>query len=679
MSTDIKREILLLDSTLGVGGKLIDWNYGETAIPNIHRLSITSGLDIVEYGLLSAYPLGPDHAVYKSTALPPAFEKMPDQQYALFLDPDYWPDISCIPNKSISTADMIRVPIFPDHLERALAYCSALSRKGYHISVLLEEIGQYTRDELSLLIQKVNTVAPWVCCLFDTSGVLTEKDLADSFSLCDELLAPSIRIGLHGCDNLQCLFGLAKTFCTLETERGLCVDVSAGGMGAGALHLSSMEFAKWINDTFHRNYDLPVLAFEETYTKLYLESKQESATQLLYYTAAKNKCSYRYTEYYCDLQIEPADQLEIYKEIERKFAFQFDKSAANRALLRYRKKRLNLAVVIPTANHPSVVFQLLCQAAKDLLCFGVDIVIYDSSDDEQTHAVTMNFQIDGYDNVHYRRYTGELDGLSIDRKVLAAYSEYLDRDYIWLCRDGLIPTISQFYNELVELAEKGTEFITVDWSERNNGRHCVKNYDDCVEFFLENVGRMNTLGCSIFSGSFMRRLLHDRPLDKSNYGFWVPIAAFHQMAVEPVLCGLIISNVFTYNSEETSPGYWVKGMLKIWGENWYRTISGLPAVYDVAKPSVLKIHASDFQPFTVKSMLMLRSTNDFNLSIYREYREILSQVSINSPSKFYFAALIPKSVAKWLLKMESYWTLHPDSLFAKLISKLYYVYVRLGR
>lgn len=679
MGADTENDILLLDSTLSVGGELINWNYGEYIIPNIRRLSVKSRLDIVEYGLLRRYSLGPDRTIYHSTILPPGFEREQGQYYAMLLDRNFWPELSDIPDRSSSTADIIRVLITEERRNMELAYCAALVQKGYQIAVLIDEIGQYEEDELSALLQEMNTVSLWACCLFDASGVLDEESFHTVFSLCDKVLNSQVRIGFHGCDNLQCLFELAKSLPQMKTGRGLCVEVSAGGMGTGALHLASAKFARWMNESFQRAYDLPVLAFQETYTKQYLESKQEPGAQLLYHVAAEHKCCYRYAEYYCELSIEPSDQLGIYKEIEREFAFRFDKSAANRALMRYRKKRLNLVVVIPTANRPVAVDLLLYHAARDLLRFGVDIVIYDSSNDEKTHAVTVNFQIDGYNNVYYRRYTGEFDGLSIDRKVITAYSEYLDRDYIWLCRDGLVPTVSQFYDELIALAEKKTEVIAVDWSDRNNGRHCVKSYDDCVEFFAENAGRMNTLGCSIFNGSFMSKLLCDQPLDESNYGFWVPIAALHQMAVEPVSSGLIISNVFTYNPGGSSSSWWVKGMLKTWGENWYRTVSGLPAVYDQAKPSVLKVHTSDFRPFTLKSMLTLRSLNGFSLSVYREYRDILSHISVNPPFKFYFAALIPKSFAKLILKVEGYWTSHPNSLFSKLISKLYHIYVRLGR
>ena len=224
----------------------------------------------------------------------------------------------------------------------------------------------------------------------------------------------------------------------------------------------------------------------------------------------------------CDSRepIDVSDQVEIFKEISKEDAFHFSKQAANRALMAYRKKKLNMVVVIPTANRPMSIDALLFSAAKDLLRYGIDIVIYDSSEDEKTHAVTANFQLDGYDNVSYKRYTGPYDGFSIDEKVISAYREHLDYDYIWACRDGLIPTPSEFYHDLITAVEDGTDYIVVDSLYRNNYRYCYKKYTDCLEFFADNSARTTILGSIIFKSKALNRILSHYPLNDSNYMRW---------------------------------------------------------------------------------------------------------------------------------------------------------------
>lgn len=676
MGADRTKEILLLDSTLGTGGKLIGWKYGEVVIPSIRRLSLKSGLDIVELGLLYPYPMGPDCTVYPSTLLPSGMERQPGQRYAMLLDREYRPKLSDIPERSDNTVDIIRVFITSEQKDEELSYCTALSQKGYQVMTLLDEVEQYTEQALSALLQEVDAAKPWACYLFDTSGLLCEEELIARISLCDGVLAPCVRLGFHGCDNLQCLLALAQAFCTAKTERDLCIDVSAGGMGAGALHLASAEFAQWMNESFRREYDLPVLTFQETYTKQYLESKRNPGTQLLYCTTAKHKCCYRYAEYYCELSIDISDQLGIYEEIEREFAFRFDKGAANRALLRYRKKRLNLVIVVPTANRWKTVDALLFVAAKELLCYGVDIVIYDSSDDERTHAVVKNFQIDGYDNVHYKRYFGDVKEFGLDEKVISAYQEHLSYDYIWVCRDGLIPTISKFYDELISDVYAGMEWIVIDGAFRNHNRYLSKQYDDCLKFFEDNSMRTTVLGTSIFKSSTIKRVVENWPVDERNIGWWLPIAPLWELSRGFFPVSLIIGDVFTDNLAVSR--FLGAGTLITWTENWFNAINRLPEVYGQGKTSALKVVMSDFHPFHLHSLLSLRAGGAFSIPQYKKHRERLSQMSDTPKWKFYLAAMIPRSLAKSVLRLNEYITAHPNFWISRIFGKLFSYYVRLG-
>lgn len=672
-------EVKLLDCTLGVGGELNQWRYGEDSIPKLQSLLCKSGVEMVEVGLLRSENRGPHYTIYDSVKLPPIFERRPGQIYGMLLSENQ-PDICTVPVHSERTVDVIRICVSSKQNLVDWEYYGHLKEKGYQVAVLISETAQYEKGELSALLNQVNTMMPCACYIYDGSGVLSKEELKETFVQYDEVLDSRIAIGFHGCSNLMPAIDLAKAFCGMETPRELWIDASVAGMGTGALHLDTGTAAKWMNTSRKKDYYLPVLDYLEEMISPYVTPKKSAGAKLLYYATAESRCSYRYAEYYSnDLTIDVSDQVEIFKEISKEDAFHFSKQAANRALMAYRKKKLNMVVVIPTANRPAAIDMLLYQAAQDLLRYGIDLVIYDSSKDEKTNAITVNFQIDGYNNVYYKRYTGEFDGLSIDKKVITALEEHLDYDYIWLCRDGLIPTISQFYSELMEFIENETEFIAVDWSNRNSNRHFVRNYDSCVDFFLENAGRMNTLGCSIFKSSFIKKVLQNYPLDESNYGFWIPIAPLHQMAAEPVQAGLIVSNVFMYNLCGSPSSYWVTKMLKAWGENWYRTIMGLPELYNPVKAIVLKVHTEDFHPFTLKSMLTLRSYNGFNLSVYRQYQFILSQISGNPTWKFYFAAVSPKCFAKLLVRIDQYWISHPTSKLSNLIGKIYSIYVRLER
>ena len=672
-------EVKLLDCTLGVGGELNQWRYGEASIPKLQSLLCKSGVEMVEVGLLRSENRGPHYTIYDSVKLPPIFERRPGQIYGMLLSENQ-PDICTVPVHSERTVDVIRICVSSKQNLVDWEYYGHLKEKGYQVVVLISETAQYEKGELSALLNQVNTMMPCACYIYDGSGVLSKEELKETFVQYDEVLDSRIAIGFHGCSNLMPAIDLAKAFCGMETPRELWIDASVAGMGTGALHLDTGTAAKWMNTSRKKDYYLPVLDYLEEMISPYVTPKKSAGAKLLYYATAESRCSYRYAEYYSnDLTIDVSDQVEIFKEISKEDAFHFSKQAANRALMAYRKKKLNMVVVIPTANRPMSIDALLFSAAKDLLRYGIDIVIYDSSEDEKTHAVTANFQLDGYDNIYYKRYTGPYDGFSIDEKVMSAFREHLHYDYIWACRDGLIPTPSEFYHDLVTAIEDGADYIVVDSLYRNNYRYCYKEYTDCLEFFRDNSARIVFLGSLIFKNSAVRKLLQNRTANKGNDYFWLTSALLNEIAVESFSARLIISNTYFFCDKNFQTNVEDKEFLEIFGQCWSQEIAALPSVYDSEKISAMRIQMFDFHPFFLRSILRLRASSNFNLSIYRKYETVLTKVSTMPCWKFYFAAFVPKSIAKLMLFCNIQADHHPEKIFSRIVHKLYQLYIRLGK
>lgn len=640
--------VRLLDCTFGAGGELISWKFGKNSIHAMLPLLQKSNIDIIEYGMLCSYTMGPDCTVFDSTVLPACFAKQTGQMYSIILDKHTRPLLSVIPEKSENTADLVRVLITPEGADAQLEYCSALAEKGYAIAALIEETGQYSAQKLRTLLQRVDALQLWGCYIYDVSGVLDANRLKEVFSIYDRVLSAGIRIGFHGRDNKLCVMELAQMFAQFQTEHSLCVDVSSSGMGTGALHLASEPYSCWMNQTLGTEYDLQILACQAVQTKQYLESKMGVGAKLLYNAAALQNCSYRYAEFLGDMGIEPAVDLDILSEISREAAFRFEKAEAHNAIMRYRKNKLNLVIVVLTANHPYLVENLLHVAAIDLLKYGVDIVVYDDSTDERTYAVARNYQLDGYSHVHYKRYTG---GGTYNDKVICACSEHLSYDYIWLLRDDLVPTISAFYYDLLSFTESSMDFIVVDSSFRNQSRCHMKCYDNCLDLFTENSARLSIIGTNIISNSLMKRILDHQPSSCGEGDFWMPAALLREIAAGDARLGLIVSDVFNYNGESFAQSFLNEHILDTWAQDWYLTVMDLPEVYEDAKRSAVRIDMAEVQPFRMMSMLYLRASGCFSLSVYQRWKPRLSKVSNKAGWKFCFAALTPKFLAKELARI----------------------------
>lgn len=672
------KQIELIDCTLGIGGELVEWAFGEDALYRLRPLLQKGGLDVIELGLLSSHTKGPNYAVYTTTDLPPAMQRRQGQAYAMLLGENR-PELSTLPARSGRTVEILRVRLTPERLEDELEYCAGLRELGYQVAAMVTETARYSEKELAGLLKKAGAARVWACCIYDKSGVMDCEELEKVFACFDRSLPPDVRIGFHGGDNLDLVSELAETLCTLETGRGLLLDASVGGLNRGALGLKSEEFAQWMNQTFETHYSVPVLEPCRDLFLPHLKPKEASSMRLLYRAAAEHRCAYRYTEYLCEMEIPAEDQLDIFSEITEEDRFDFTRRAANQALMRYRKKRLNMVLVIPTANRARAIYCLLFNASRDLLRFGIDIVIYDSSDDERTYAVTANFQFEDYVNVYYQRYTGGFDGSSLDEKVMTAYREYLGYDYIWVCRDETIPLIQSCYHELLQIADHGADYIVIDDIHRNNMRWRLKEYDNCLDFFSDNSARLAILGTSIFKSSLIRDVLENEPTGGKNKGFWIPFAPLHEIAKKPYKMALVIANTMGINSGTPPKLPGDSQLLTVWAGYWYDDVMNLPDIYEPAKKAALPVQMPDFHPFHLKSVLSLRAKGGFTLSLYKKHKDRLAQVSDTPPWKFYFAALVPKSLAVLLVHMDDQSAAKPTARLSKLYRKLFDTYIRLGR
>ena len=613
-----RKSIDLLDCTLGLGGKLIEWGYGEKSIRDLHSLLGQSRLDIIELGLLQSHTKGPQFAIYSSSRLPSSLARGKGQKYAAWMSEDRI-DLAGLPEHSGETVDIIRVPVAEEGLTEDLSYCAGLRKKGYSVAVMLEDTAQYSKEQLCGILKKIGQIMPWACYIMDGSGVM------------------------------------AKAAYQNASSHPVCIDVSADGMGVGGRGLSAKTTAEWLNETCDKKADVYVLRYLEEYVKPYVEPKKSPVAQLVYHLSAEQGCSYRYVEYFLspELQLDVSVIGSLLSEIPREEALRFSKKTAIRALRAYRKKKLDLIIVVPTSQNWKAVDSLLFSAARELQRYGVDIEIYDSSKDDKTHVIVANFQIDGLENVFYRRYEGESDGFSLDQKVISAFNSHLDRDYIWVCRDGMIPRIGTIYDQLVECAEKKTDLIVVDAAFRNNMHFISRTYDNCLDFFVDNSARTTDLGSCIFRKEAIRAVIEHQPPNESNYSLWHGIAPLQEMAVHPLRTKLIVDNSYDLNPFDTKRLSVDPKTMERWGKLWYNAVSGLPDVYDEGKTSALRIQMSDFHPFHLQSLLRLRGEGFYSLRIYRQYRQYLPHVCDTPAWKFYLAAMTPRLIARSLAAKES--------------------------
>ena len=93
-------------------------------------------------------------------------------------------------------------------------------------------------------------------------------------------------------------FDVACAFARQNLERDMIIDASVYGIGRGAGNLNLELFAKWMNDTMGRAYDLaPMMAVYDKYIK---DIYQQTAWgfSLPYFISAKYNCNPNFASYF---------------------------------------------------------------------------------------------------------------------------------------------------------------------------------------------------------------------------------------------------------------------------------------------------------------------------------------------------------------------------------------------
>ena len=324
-------------------------------------------------------------------------------------------------------------------------------------------------------------------------------------------------------------------------------------------------------------------------------------------------------------------------------------------LSKYEKNSLNLATVIPTCNRAESVKFLLEVTALGHRRRGADIIIYDSSSDDKTENVVKNIQKAGYFNVKYVRYSGVFDGFSLDHKIISAYKEFQDDyDYLWICRDGLIPVVDEIFDKIVYYKKKNIGCIIVDTKSRNYGFEAERYYNsnlDCCDFLIEQSSRLQTLGMLILSRSCSRYLIQTVPLDDKTYSLWQMAAPFHAFAKKPYEIVFFTRNVFAENLMASSTHFWSKAtkLFEQWAYRWVKVISSLPNEYDDVKEKCFMIYTIDFHPFSVGAIMKMRAYGGLRYSIIKKYKRYLNLVTKTPLWYIYTTSFTPVILAKIIL------------------------------
>ncbi|MCM1180018.1 MAG: aldolase catalytic domain-containing protein [Clostridium sp.] len=296
------QNIKLLDCTLRDGGYINNWTFGKKIIQKVVSEIARAGIDVIECGYLSMRNAGDEgtarfnsikdvHRVY--TAKTSTYQK-----YAVMVNFGEYP-IEKFDNAD-SDDPIIRVAFHKKDLDDAFIYCENLKRKGY--CCIIQPMGalNYTDEEFVQMIKKANILEPEAFYIVDSFGVMELKDFQRLLFLTDNNLRQKIILGYHSHNNLQQAYSNSKFMVEQNLDHDIIIDASVFGMGRGAGNLNIELFAKYLNQNFHKNYNIePILeVFDECLKPIF--AKNFWGYSLPFYLSAIHNCHPNYASYFSE-------------------------------------------------------------------------------------------------------------------------------------------------------------------------------------------------------------------------------------------------------------------------------------------------------------------------------------------------------------------------------------------
>lgn len=672
--------IKLLDCTLRDGGYINDWKFGKDAISDMIGKLADTNVEVLEVGFLKDEPYQPDRTVFRSMEQVKKLitPKKPGLEYAVMCEVVNPLPLELLEPRDHDSADIIRVIVWKtkhdkngnvvDALDEGFAYCKGIVEKGYKLCVQPARTDQYSDEEFVAMVRRFATLNPMAIYVVDSWGTQNPEQLLHYMHLADENMDNGIVLGYHGHNNMMQALSAAQAMVRENFTRDIMIDASVYGIGRGAGNLNLEIIAKYLNEYCHGHYCLAPMLYVYEHYIVWIAQHEAWGYSAAYFLTAQYNCNPTYANRMIqqyNLSLSEAEIALSHATPEQKTIFS-KKNMNDMICVPFADHEL--CIVIPTANRADVIGDCLKETVDDYLRYNVDVLVWDSSENNDTQIEVEKIQKKGYTNIQYHRYTGKPDKFSIDDKVMDAYrfvaSQYR---YVWVIRDRTMIHWDRIALKLQASFKNDTDFIVLHNFNPDHPYHS-RHYTDCQSFFREQFVDMTPLGITMLKGATITNILNEIPLDPvKNYTLWHPVAFFQYIANHTFKADMYAVDVFYYHPSAmvvSGGSFWLEFFLWQWGKRFYEMLSGLPEVYGKSRSVVMAENIRHYNLYSVWFLLGARLRGGLTLKKCKEYREYIKKVS---PKPFYVIAAIsltPKWVAKYFIS-------HPKTAIVSLGTKIY--------
>ncbi len=302
--------------------------------------------------------------------------------------------------------------------------------------------------------------------------------------------------------------------------------------------------------------------------------------------------------------------------------------------------KYSVALCYLTHNHPDVIREVFDNSLNAYSSHGIDVFVYDDSDDEQTRNIVCEYIEKGYENLYYVDAHGVEGGDHKYLLVMQGAGLPKDYDYIWPCKDRVYFS-SAYLDRLCEALDEDND-VVMGLSEdvRCEIVPCVYKdyYTDPGEFYRKYALFSTNWECTI-----RKRTTMLDPIDwdyyREKYGvnehcnFNQPISLYARIAeMESFRVRVCrFGNDDRYISDKVT-SHWEGILFELWIERWVSANYRLPGIYDDLKAEAIKSQTNVYELFgSLELMIRYNMDNLFTKEVYEKYRNIWHFVTDLAP------------------------------------------------
>lgn len=290
-----------------------------------------------------------------------------------------------------------------------------------------------------------------------------------------------------------------------------------------------------------------------------------------------------------------------------------------------------------THNHPEVVDQILNLIISDYDSHGIDICIYDDSDDDKTLKVVEKYVSSGATNLYYVDAHGVMGADDKYLHIIMQAGLPKEYDYIWPCKDRTF-----FRGTALEQLEKmcyENIYDVIMFADEADRWELVwprikDVYENPIEYF-SHYGQLSTNWESIIyrRQTMLQDVCWEDMMSRTFIG---PECNFNQtlftfsrlLEIEKPLISIIHFEEDERLCSSLVSSGWKNILFDLWINRWVKAIFSLPEAYTPYKMSIVQSECCVPVLFgSTDGFIDHRDKGIFNGEIFNQYRDMLAMIS----------------------------------------------------